>query len=137
NPLPPTLTPISPKPSPAPLRATSFAFTMATTPASMATASTLSRPSNFGCLAGATWALNLLQWTKSCGRRSRPNGRTSVLHGEGRNPQGQADLPQLSRRIRSPGALEGLAQEKGTSSRRQRGRSPQVCQSHLLHGSPG
>src|SRR5258708_3543464 len=115
----------------------SSACTTARTANSMATARGRSRLSSIGCRAGVTWALNLLQLTKRCVHPRFSHGRAPVLYGKRRSPQGQTYLPQLSRRVRSPRALEGLPEEKRIAARNGRGRPEKIRQGKFLHGPSG
>src|SRR5260370_28777227 len=101
----------------------------------MATAPGRSPLSSIGCRAGVTSDSNLLQSEKRRAYLLPNHGRTRVLLGKGRNTESKADLPELSRCIRSPRALEGLPQEKRIAARNRRRREAQVCEGQFLHAA--
>src|SRR6266581_3205503 len=110
----------------------SFASMTAIIGNSITTGRGRSPPSSIGCHAGVTRASSLLQLTKRWVYPLLSHGRTRVLHGKRRDPQGQADLPELPQRFRIPRALESLPQEERSPARRGLGRPQKVRQSHFL-----
>src|SRR5260370_40714944 len=101
----------------------------------MATAPARSLLSNIGCRAGVTSASNLLQSEKRCAHPPLNHGRTRVLHGKRRDPESEAGVPELSRRIRGSGALEGLPEETRIAARDRRGRQAKNCEGQFLSGA--
>src|SRR6266404_3475328 len=115
----------------------SCACTTARIADSTATARERSPLSSTGCRAGVTSASNLLQLTKRCAHPLFNYGRASVLYREGREPEGQAHLSELPRRIRSPRALASLPEEKRVAARHRRGRQEKVCEGFFVYGAAG
>src|SRR5882672_12937581 len=115
----------------------SCACTTARTADSTATARERSPLSSTGCRAGVTSASNLLQLMKRCVHPLFNYGRAPVLYRKRREPESQAHLSELPRRIRGSRALESLPEEEGIAARRRRGRQEKIRKGFVVYGAAG
>src|SRR6266404_3622935 len=115
----------------------SCACTTARIADSTATARERSPLSSIGCRAGVTSGSNLLQLMKRCAHPHFNYGRAPVLYRKRREPEGQAHLPELPRRIRSSRALESLPEEKRAAAWHRRGRQAKIREGFFVHGPAG